>query len=308
MKRFDRVNFLGYLLSDSPIMNGVYQPHVPRGPEVRNNRLLVEIPNIIQNYLVNMGNYDNKVGRINFIRYHDLTNCVHVFYATHLAIDLSAINIDLREIGHTCGQLAIEYFFGDWRNGYADRAPDGSIPTDWDEDKWSREKCRKEMHWAIGFHGSLLCTLIVNNIEATRKIAQWVDEDLCDTYWQENFSVEDILYLTVFGKIIRGEKWEYCNSIIEKISKSRRRRPKLLLEVLESIIKKDDVAFENSIQKYMKHFLKSEARIDEGYEGVISVYASVLWNYASLEGIKLPLFPEEIMDRIVTPQSVGLVK
>jgi hypothetical protein len=58
----------------------------------------------------------------------------------------------------------------------------------------------------------------------------------------------------------------------------------------------------------VKHFIKNEVKIDEGFTGVISIYASLLWNYARLCKIKLPILPEEIMDRIITPQSVGLVK
>jgi hypothetical protein len=305
MKRFDRINLLGNLLSDKPIRKCYVIQHLPKGPEVRAKKF-VEAVNVIKEDLAELGNYDNKIGQIRSWRYSDLTNCACTFYAKHCELDLPDINLE--ELGQTCGRLAIEYFFGDWREGYADRAPDGGISMYWDEEKWSREKCRKKMDWIRGFHRSLLCTLLIDNIDFARHIAKWVDEDLWDTYLNEDSTVEDVYYFTILGKIICGESWEICTSITEKILKSHRRRPKLLLDVLESIVKKDDIAFEKTIHKYLKHFLKNEIKIDGWYEGVISIYASVLWNYARLEGIKLPLFSEEIMDRIITPQSVGLVK
>jgi hypothetical protein len=304
MKRFDRINFLGDLLSEKPIRECYVIQHLPRGPEVR-QKSLAEVAITVEKEIATIGHYDKKFGRMSLRRCRDIGHCINVFYTKHLELDFTCN--DLTEIGRMCGQLAIDYFFGDWRDGYADTDAEGKIASYWDGICWSREVCRQKMDWIDPFYESLICTFLVNDIDVVRRIAEWVDVDIWDMYLLDH-TVEDAMFLTVLGKIIRGEQWKDCISIIEKITSSRRRRPKLLLPILESIFNSNDTDFSESIQKYVKHFIKNEVKIDEGFTGVISIYASLLWNYARLCKIELPILPEEIMDRIITPQSVGLVK
>jgi hypothetical protein len=161
--------------------------------------------------------------------------------------------------------------------------------------------------WVYIYPSALFCALILSNDESLNRLTGWiVDESLLEEPVVDITEI-DMFFIVVLSKYICSQSLDEHPHLIESIRLSKRRRPKILLNVLESINHKDQYSFANSTEKYIKHFIKNEVDLSDGNWGSLSLYASCLWEVARRAGIQLPILPEEIMDRIVTRESVGLI-
>ena len=191
--------------------------------------------------------------------------------------------------------VAIEYFYGNWRESYQ-KFP-ASIYT--------RDDCRKELRWDEEFQHGILCALWIGDEKNLAKLASWVDDDLVD-YGIYDCSEVDAWFLVLLAKFLKGESLQTNSHIVEIIRKKNRRRPKLLLDVLESI-ENVPIRFGEVLAKYVKYYVKSEFNPEETSPlDCVSKMASVLWATAKRVDVVMPLLQEEIMDRIMTSESIGL--
>jgi hypothetical protein len=181
-----------------------------------------------------------------------------------------------------------EFFFGSWRES--------------GENSRSSDYWRRDWGWLHGYHAGLLSSLIVGDGDAAREISKYPDID-CD---MNEFEVtkEDLMYLILLARWISGRNRRDAN-LYEQITRGRRRRAKLLLTCLDSLIAHDSPRFGTTITDYLKHFTKSESqpRIDK----VVSIDGSILWNLADCNGLELPILELRLKDVVVTPVSMGIV-
>jgi hypothetical protein len=161
--------------------------------------------------------------------------------------------------------------------------------------------------WVFIYPESLFCALILSNTESLNRLANWIINESLLEEPAVGITEMDMFFIVVLSKYICSQSLDEHPHLIESIRSSRRRRPKLLLDVLESINHRDYLSFASSIDKYVKHFIKNEVDLSNGNWGSLSLYASYLWEIARRAGIQLPILSEEIMDRIVTRESVGLI-
>ena len=223
----------------------------------------------------------------------EINCCVELARMTHLQYELPfGDTLPYIKKGR---DVAIEYFYGNWRESYQ-KFP-ASIYT--------RDDCRKELRWDEEFQHGILCALWIGDEKNLAKLASWVDDDLVD-YGIYDCSEVDAWFLVLLAKFLKGESLQTNSHIVEIIRKKNRRRPKLLLDVLESI-ENVPIRFGEVLAKYVKYYVKSEFNPEETSPlDCVSKMASVLWATAKRVDVVMPLLPEEIMDRIMTSESIGL--
>jgi hypothetical protein len=211
-------------------------------------------------------------------------------------------------------EIAIEYFCGDWRDGYQPcpkivRHPFSGEPVEIPEANrpcYSREDCRKHLTWDEEFIRGALYALWTDNRDALNKITSYLDDDLVD-FGIFDCSESDAWFCILLGKFLQKQSLQKNIHIVKMIREKSRRRAKLLLDVLESI-ENNPKQFCDNISKYVKYFIKNE--IDTEVRGSAALYlspiASLLWEVARYCEIELPILSEDIMDRIITRNSIGL--
>jgi hypothetical protein len=112
----------------------------------------------------------------------------------------------------------------------------------------------------------------------------------------------------VLGRYLQGISLNQQEECCQRLQKSSRRRPKLNLEILQTIVLGDVKQFKDTVTKQVRQFIKSNATPNNPGSPMfcIDFDVSILWNIARRTQMVITDFPEEIMDRIVTPLSIGL--
>jgi hypothetical protein len=188
-----------------------------------------------------------------------------------------------------------EFFSGNW---IEESCSNGNItikPNDY----------RKQISWLEPFQRGILATLLWEDKNTLQVIGFWIDKE----YRRDelDYTQADIDFFVTLGGYL--QKYSVNQFVLESIKKQSRRRPRMLAEMLDAIQLQNSDLFSKHFNEYHKYFDKNECDKDAFllYKN-LNINASIMWNLANLCGLKLPEFPEKIMDRIMTPQSVGLVQ
>ncbi len=201
--------------------------------------------------------------------------------------------------------FCLDYFYGDWRNGFQRFHY---------ETPCTSEESRLITQWNHEFYrGTLLC-LLKNDIESLRRISKWIDRDIIHIGASNPFggnSHATLFYYSplffVFAKYFCGiNRTEYAPEI-ESIKNGKQSATKTLLKIWESICKQDTKDFDKLISQLVKKHIKANEK-EIRHREIVSNEATWMWNMALRSGMTMPVLPEEIMDRIITPQSIGLEK
>jgi hypothetical protein len=209
-------------------------------------------------------------------------------------------------------EWTIEYFYGDWREGYREFSYEKPMP---------REYWRYHLRWNPCFRHGLLFALLAQDKEPLLRIAEWIENDL---YYDKNsYSAQEIAFQLIIAYYIRGKSPNDYSEQVDLINKSHKRFPKMCLAIFDTIVTQDTLEFERLMSKFIQWYIQSLIKkypdkphlianpVEFRYhpQNIISQEASWLWNIALISGMKMPTnLSDEIMDRIVTPQSVGLVQ
>ena len=162
---------------------------------------------------------------------------------------------------------------------------------------------KKRMTWLDPFRLGVLVAIMMNDQEGVHEITSWINGEFSRD--ELDYTQADIDYYVVLGKYLnQGVLQKF---LIDSIKNRRRKRPKYLTEMLEALAQKDSKRFAAFFIEYHKLFDKNECDKDAFllFKNV-NINGSILWNLAKLRGLEIPEFSENIMDRIITPQSIGL--
>jgi hypothetical protein len=229
----------------------------------------------------------------------DIDSCTHLIFLRHCEFQLPYSDIQIKKILAKTGKISVDYFFGGCQDSYDPITGQLKI----------RKRRTKNSYWFSPYAYSLLCLLLIEDTTALNIVAKWPLESLTPDM---GYSNEDVWFYVVLGNIIRGKSWDSCSRLIKKINAGHRRMPKTLLHLLESVVQNNTITFERQMVNFMPNFIKYSKREQvDLYQYIypdISVEASIFWNIARIRGMNLPSFSNEIMDRIITPQSIGLTK
>lgn len=195
------------------------------------------------------------------------------------------------EIVKDMREATLDYFFGDWR----DKA--------WtSEGKFNRKKCRKQLDWTDPFREGCLANVLARSEGGLSKLCTYIGDDLAadEGFWDR--TKDDCLGFAVLAKFIASGSLD--SSEATRLARSRRKRPKLFLDVLRAIENGDAAAFRTSMESYMRQYMTVEIEADTLM--VASVDGSFLWGLAEMRLPAVDQLDEDLMELVITRQSLGI--
>lgn len=238
-----------------------------------------------------IGVYTNPAHDQDMRRTIDLNSCMNAVLLQHFEAEHPLGGV--RPYAEKVVSIALDYFFGPWRDAYKSGRK-----------TMNRAQCRKKLEWVKPYREGLLCALLLDDREATLRLADWPDTDVNKE--DLDYSPADIDYQIVLARHLKGRPAAESEKLIAGITAGSKRRPKLLLAALQAIQEGDAAAFGPDLTKYLQHFRKSEAELDE-LQRSVGMDASILWQVARQAGMALPGLPADSMDLIVTRESAGVI-
>lgn len=192
-------------------------------------------------------------------------------------------NAEAKKFANMTVESAIDLFFGEWRQKVPTR--DGSI----DPEYW-----KLNSSWDNEFRETVLWASCLGDWGKAIKVAQYPTSECCNKYAIKN---PEMNYPLILAAYIRGDSLESVQSSIEIVEKGVKKKEKLLLAVLMSIVKKDKEMFDKAFLEYMKYFKKKDAKSQLWTER-LATEGTILFNLARYKGLEVD-FPEKYRDHFI---------
>jgi hypothetical protein len=230
---------------------------------------------------------DNFKGSISNAAFNDLGDIEYIFCARHCELPLNISDEQVHQMIRKGIQIILRYYYDNWHE---------------------REYYTRQMIQWTGIHPTgILCALLNGEKESIKKIAEYLDEDMIESGdYIFNIDEMDGRFLVLLSVLLAEKPYDAYSHLAEQIRQGKKKKAKLLLEVLDAIVTKDNDKFAKAFQEYMKYFIKREVDLSCGAAESVSILGAILWETARIKGISLPNLPEEIMDRVVTRETVGI--
>jgi hypothetical protein len=230
---------------------------------------------------------NNFKGNISGVTFHDLAYIAHIFCARHCELPLNISDKQVHQMIRKGIQIIIRYYYDNW---------------------YEREQYTRQMMEWTGIHPTgILCALLNGEKESIKKIAAYLDEDMLESGdYIFNIDEMDGRFLILLSVLLAEKPYDAYWHLAEQIRQGKKKKAKLLLNVLDAIVAKDNDQFTKTFQEYIKYFIKREMDLSGGHGESVSILGAILWETARIKGISLPNLPEEIMDRVVTRETIGI--
>jgi len=147
--------------------------------------------------------------------------------------------------------------------------------------------------------------MLGNHWEQARKISSWLQSDL-DMDYQGDLEPEIGNIIISMAASIASNKNVDLRPLALEVAKTRKKRPKLLFELLHAVCERDQRAFDVALTANLKHFASRKPDQWEMCDDWIAWYPSTLCLYGNHLGLKTPDLPRNLAIRLITRQSVGL--
>lgn len=233
-------------------------------------------------------NFPQELLRIRGLQ-NDLVASVESVIYQHLNYDTKSAILIAPTEGLAAGE---NLFFGDWW-GY----PRDNIDSE-------KEK-NQRLLWYKPMHFSLFLASMLENWDDLRKLASWCFDDNADQYFGP-IGKEEPYIVMLFAEHFGGTKLERSLELRAQAEGCRRKRPKQLLAMLDSLIAQDQDLFQDSLKQLLTRFSKSCPRTDIGnlWE-VVDVVTSTFRNVGvHMIGLEEPELPPKLKAHLVTPASI----
>ncbi len=186
----------------------------------------------------------------------------------------------------------VNLFFGDWWQYPPDNYESESEKND-------------EILWYKPMHFSLFLASLLQQWEKLRKIASWCFDDNADQYFGP-IGEEEPFVVLLFAEHFGGKQLGRSAELRSQIEACRRKRPKLLLMMLDALIAKDQDLFQGALEQLLTRFSKSCPRADVGnLWQVVDVITSTFRNVGvHLVGLEDRELSSNLKAHLVTPDSV----
>jgi hypothetical protein len=228
----------------------------------------------------------------------NLVCAISILGSTHFGIPVS---INISEILDDCAYAAVEFFFGDWYLYERDPVTLEPAPRT-KEDAY--HSCLKHA-WFFPFTNALILCMLGKHWKETQKICTWVHSDL-EMGYQGDLEPEVGQIIIIMAAHIAGRNDVDLESLATSVSKTRKKRPKLLFDLLKAVCERDQRAFDVALTANLKHFASRKPDQWEMCDDWIAWYPSTLCLYGNHLGLKTPELPRNLAIRLITRESVGL--
>ncbi len=195
-----------------------------------------------------------------------------------------------------CTAVALDYFFGSWRNGYEFRGREVEI--------LNATECRRRLEWVDVFRKGVLCASCIHDEYGFEELLKWPDVDLPYDEGAWSYTREENYFYIFLALAIREVKFDQQTLLRQKIESGRSLRARLWLTGLDAILSKDTNKLVVAIENLLAYNLKREFRPDHPFLALM-VEGTILYNLGMRSGLQMPELPQNIMDRIVTKESLA---
>ncbi|MEM7453103.1 MAG: hypothetical protein AAF456_01995 [Planctomycetota bacterium] len=241
-------------------------------------------------YLGEYVGYDNFPRQLSRKRglNNDLVASVESVIYKHLGFDRNSVTLVAPSAGLAAAEIL---FFGDWWK---------------DQSKYETEKEKNlEMLWYQPMHFSLFLASLLHRWDDLRKLASWCFDDHADDYFGP-IGKEEPYVVMLFAEHFGGTKLIRSAELRAQVEGCRRKRPKLLLSLLDSLIAHDHDQFQDSLKQILARFSKLCPQSDIGnlWE-VVDLVTSTFHNVGvHMIGLEEPELTTKLQGHLVTPHSI----
>jgi hypothetical protein len=180
---------------------------------------------------------------------------------------------------------ALEYFFGDWREGFV---LEGKSLT--------RAETRQKRPWFEPYRQGLLLAFFADDDESIEKLLEWPDTDLPVDTFESGMTAADNQGHIALATVLRGDTHSKTEQILTRVLGSGRKRAIAFASAVRALSEEDAAAFGKHLKDLSNLYLKKLPR-QWGVE--IHVDGSILWQTARRRKLALPELRERNLDLIL---------
>ena len=190
---------------------------------------------------------------------------------------------------------AVEYFLGDWWTGDEDdaRSLDKSRPD-------------RQLRWFDVLPHALLLGGLTNRWDDVARICSWFDASVEMQYQGGLLEDEYMQMFLCIALTLRPEPATRIDEILAKVKACRTKRPRLLADLWQATVAKDQKAFDKALKASVTHFLKVDAQNVPNVNYWVALHPSFVWLVAERNGLVFPELPEQVDAAVVRRQTIGL--
>jgi hypothetical protein len=201
----------------------------------------------------------------------------------------------LLESTNYAANQALEYFDGTWWRG-TDQARylDKTFPAEEKTLIWLDPMC----------DGMYLCALL-DRWDDVAKLAEWIDASLSP---ENRFELTDDAYSVFFmylGSKLRSVPLVREAEMPDFIRKSKSRKAKLLLPLLDAALSKSQKDFDKAMVAALKHYEKYEVEDVANFHYWVAIPHSLVWLIAQRNGLTFPTLPPNL-DALIVRRETAL--
>lgn len=203
--------------------------------------------------------------------------------------DFPPLLSDWRALARRLPAVAIEYFFGRWRDDF----------KRFGYDPFDRTRARHEMPWTNVYRGGLSIAASFSEWPAFDRLLEWPGLDLPFDEGVDDRTPEDCAFHVWLAMKLRGDATE-AEPQRQRIRSGSRRRPKMLLAIAEALFTGDVAAMQREMTTYLKYYIKNEFRPKQ-VDLAVARDANVLWHLARRRGVGEVTLPDDVAFLIGRP-------
>lgn len=196
---------------------------------------------------------------------------------------------DWRRFAMRMPGVAIEYFFGPWRDDF----------KRFGYDPYDRLRARKELPWMNNYRAGLSIAASFSDWASFDRLLEWPGLDLPFDEGVDDRVPEDCAFHIWLAMTLRGQG-DLAEVQRQKVKEGSRRRPRMLMATAEAILAGDVEAMRREMTTYLKYYLKNEFRPKQ-VDLAVARDANILWHVARRRGMGEVVLPEDVFFLIGRP-------
>jgi hypothetical protein len=177
---------------------------------------------------------------------------------------------------------ALDYFFGEWRK---------TTPVD---GKVGEEFVKRCELWVRYFRELILWASVLGEWDKAKEISRYPD-DLCMEAGFE--SKEKKAWYILLAVYLREDSLDNAGKYVDLIENGKKKRERLLLKILRTIIAKDADGFTKEFNVYLKYY-KSHEYTQSQIPEKLAIDGTIMLNLAKHKGLSVE-FPRKYIDHYV---------
>lgn len=216
--------------------------------------------------------------------------------------------------------LAVDYFWGDWwtpqgldRLMSAQQQQDCGLDDPVKRGVFLENNAKaldkthpgRKLKWFTALQAGLFFGGLTGRWDDVARVCTWFDATIEPEYTAGTVEDEYFgLYLYVAGSL-SPRPMDRVNELLDRVRKSRVKRPRLLAAAWEAVFAAEQSAFKKAFTESVKNLLSkpNTAKIAADW---VALDQSIIWLAAEQRGLRFPAMPERHTAAIVTRQSLGL--